>query len=107
SFRLYSLLPFSAFHSFPTRRSSDLVKTLAASMPHKICRAAFFPIVPPPPLDRGSMPGDGGSHSGGIWKTVNACHSGKFILTALRSEEQTSELQSRFELVCRLLLETK
>src|SRR5699024_11235420 len=29
------------------------------------------------------------------------------ILTALRSEEHTSELQSRFDLVCRLLLETK
>src|SRR5699024_11453676 len=27
--------------------------------------------------------------------------------TALRSEEHTSELQSRFELVCRLLLEKK
>src|SRR5699024_11535844 len=27
------------------------------------------------------------------------------ILTAIRSEEHTSELQSRFDLVCRLLLE--
>src|SRR5207249_11993860 len=29
------------------------------------------------------------------------------ILMALRSEEHTSELQSRFDLVCRLLLEKK
>src|SRR5699024_12781599 len=29
------------------------------------------------------------------------------LLTSLRSEEHTSELQSRFDLVCRLLLEKK
>src|SRR5207249_7849341 len=29
------------------------------------------------------------------------------VLTQVRSEEHTSELQSRFELVCRLLLEKK
>src|SRR5207249_7658558 len=32
---------------------------------------------------------------------------GNAIALPLRSEEHTSELQSRFELVCRLLLETK
>src|SRR5207249_5522450 len=31
----------------------------------------------------------------------------RFIRLALRSEEHTSELQSRFDLVCRLLLEKK
>src|SRR5699024_11406205 len=30
-----------------------------------------------------------------------------FLATAMRSEEHTSELQSRFDLVCRLLLEKK
>src|SRR5699024_12409310 len=30
----------------------------------------------------------------------------ELVLTDLRSEEHTSELQSRFDLVCRLLLET-
>src|SRR5699024_11466886 len=30
-----------------------------------------------------------------------------FVLAELRSEEHTSELQSRFDLVCRLLLEKK
>src|SRR5699024_12576145 len=29
------------------------------------------------------------------------------VLTSMRSEEHTSELQSRFDLVCRLLLEKK
>src|SRR5699024_12173331 len=40
-----------------------------------------------------------------IDKKVNA--SAKFELDAIRSEEHTSELQSRFDLVCRLLLEKK
>src|SRR5699024_11379821 len=34
-------------------------------------------------------------------------HLNKFIIGAMRSEEHTSELQSRFDLVCRLLLEKK
>src|SRR5699024_11993338 len=33
--------------------------------------------------------------------------AGSLVLTVLRSEEHTSELQSRFDLVCRLLLEKK
>src|SRR5699024_11785067 len=35
------------------------------------------------------------------------CHTLKRNSTAIRSEEHTSELQSRFDLVCRLLLEKK
>src|SRR5699024_11866547 len=37
---------------------------------------------------------------------IVACPPGK-KLTKIRSEEHTSELQSRFDLVCRLLLEKK
>src|SRR5438067_5745439 len=33
--------------------------------------------------------------------------SGSYLIAPLRSEEHTSELQSRFDLVCRLLLEKK
>src|SRR5438067_9754480 len=36
-----------------------------------------------------------------------ACRIGPRTITAMRSEEHTSELQSRFDLVCRLLLEKK
>src|SRR5699024_12523927 len=66
-------------HSFPTRRSSDLV-----TCNHSIA--------------------------------LGCCHVGTqcerlYFLTAARgenrSEEHTSELQSRFDLVCRLLLEKK
>src|SRR5690625_7078551 len=38
---------------------------------------------------------------------VATCSDEAFELTALRSEEHTSELQSRGHLVCRLLLEKK
>src|SRR5699024_11279300 len=37
--------------------------------------------------------------------TARALAYFQFVLTTLRSEEHTSELQSRFDLVCRLLLE--
>src|SRR5699024_12124810 len=38
---------------------------------------------------------------------VNACGKNSKIICSFRSEEHTSELQSRFDLVCRLLLEKK
>src|SRR3712207_7225730 len=40
--------------------------------------------------------------------TIRRCNeAGKVVITATRSEEHTSELQSRQYLVCRLLLEKK
>src|SRR5689334_25344588 len=66
---------------FPTRRSSDLPPPPVHRPPHQ--RA---PRVPDPP--RACLP----RH-----------HQGR----AARSEEHTSELQSQFHLVCRLLLEKK
>src|SRR5699024_12423955 len=67
-------------HSFPTRRSSDLTETHAT--PYR----TWCPT---------------GSHDGEHSKRAYAksCYR--------RSEEHTSELQSRFDLVCRLLLEKK
>src|SRR5699024_12848930 len=41
-----------------------------------------------------------------IWQGIDWLGQKK-ILPGLRSEEHTSELQSRFDLVCRLLLEKK
>src|SRR5699024_12884972 len=38
---------------------------------------------------------------------VRVVHTARHITVQLRSEEHTSELQSRFDLVCRLLLEKK
>src|SRR5438067_9621405 len=44
------------------------------------------------------------------WATERQCHAiprVRVLAAAVRSEEHTSELQSRFDLVCRLLLEKK
>src|SRR5699024_11846913 len=41
------------------------------------------------------------------WGLTQAALCGALLLLAARSEEHTSELQSRFDLVCRLLLEKK
>src|SRR5699024_12258168 len=67
-------------HSFPTRRSSDL-RAAAAS--------TCWPASTPP--------------CGGSASTMSRPSRRR----EARSEEHTSELQSRFDLVCRLLLEKK
>src|SRR5690606_41734955 len=93
------LLFFSAhaarrdLHSFPTRRSSDL----HAAMPPR-CRV---------PLPRHQSPGRsswcGRSPLARDYRSAAERGTG----TQRRSEEHTSELQSRENLVCRLLLEKK
>src|SRR5207249_5440191 len=89
-----------ALHSFPTRRSSDLAgDSRAPGLPRRrpvprvqrqprSRRCASFVSFSPPPS--GPPP----ARAGRWWPTT-------------RSEEHTSELQSRFDLVCRLLLEKK
>src|SRR5699024_11767842 len=73
-------------HSFPTRRSSDLdarsISSVTISGVFETTSSLFFTVNTPTcsPLCKGS---------------------------SIRSEEHTSELQSRFDLVCRLLLEKK
>src|SRR5699024_12868783 len=89
-----------ALHSFPTRRSSDLdhvppgVGTVAQLLHHLGDLVDAVPIRgwPRTPLH----PIDGPQFAGLIGPLVPDAH---------RSEEHTSELQSRFDLVCRLLLE--
>src|SRR5699024_12587432 len=71
-FFFYSSGAHLDLHSFPTRRSSDLLSAMR------------------PVLKRGE----------------NEISDYEAVL-GVRSEEHTSELQSRFDLVCRLLLEKK
>src|SRR5699024_12424537 len=92
---------------FPTRRSSDLLteestflswKTYSSSLP--ICNISDHSISPS---------GLGGPHSRIGPLLTNLTLSNGPILewgppSPERSEEHTSELQSRFALVCRLLL---
>src|SRR5690606_39713181 len=87
-------------HSFPTRRSSDLAgpsRAPAAAIPIPAARA-------PRCVAARSWHGSrkAGDRAGEIGRI-----KGLQILDPLRSEEHTSELQSRENLVCRLLLEKK
>src|SRR5437660_8984738 len=82
--------------SFPTRRSSDLERTLVTPP-----AGAKFPIVPRPAhLVEGSGSFDSSS-------ATRVTFDPRSEATVARSEEHTSELQSRGHLVCRLLLEKK
>src|SRR5207248_10931366 len=94
------LLLHPSLHSFPTRRSSDLVRytpdltldevrALASWMTWK-CAVVNIPF---------------GGAKGGI--IVDPKKLSLSELEKLRSEEHTSELQSPYDLVCRLLLEKK
>src|SRR5207248_11448929 len=79
SFFFYGALHHRALHSFPTRRSSDLAGTLLRA-------------------------GLGEDELGAALELEPKCRG---LRSLLRSEEHTSELQSPYEIVCRLLLEKK
>src|SRR5690606_41830943 len=85
--------------SFPTRRSSDL---MAASAPTRLdcaCRSSFASSA----SAAKTVPLASCAASGRPSRRVATCS----LRHWLRSEEHTSELQSRENLVCRLLLEKK
>src|SRR5699024_12839814 len=103
--RLYSvhcLRHILDLHSFPTRRSSDLScktrqisRTGVSEQDHHL--SAACEIIP--------------EHLRLIFGKIRCRRIHQKQITVLgnrgRSEEHTSELQSRFDLVCRLLLEKK
>src|SRR5206468_12831261 len=85
-------LPTPTLHSFPTRRSSDLG-------PSSITSTAA-------PARRRTT-GRGGSKQTRKRCAPARCSRSPRSSRRCRSEEHTSELQSRSDLVCRLLLEKK
>src|SRR5690606_40322276 len=85
------LAPLRDPHSFPTRRSSDLLPARPGGVGHG---ASGCRTVVKAARDPGS--GAGQPTRGGAQLPLGG-----------RSEEHTSELQSRENLGCRLLLETK
>src|SRR5207249_10666639 len=95
----YSYRHHPAPPSFPTRRSSDLWSSPSPRRSKPKPRPSF---APRPATRRPALP-----HT----VRVQACNawwsSPKDASRRARSEEHTSELQSRFDLVCRLLLEKK
>src|SRR5699024_11451698 len=97
SFFFYSSSDHLELHSFPTRRSSDLRCCKEAML-----IVAFFNTVIAPDNARDHQRHLEEEHM----STIGFIGVGE-IASAMRSEEHTSELQSRFDLVCRLLLEKK
>src|SRR5207249_8424299 len=102
-FSLTSPRPHPALLSFPTRRSSDLIFHGVRGGAHgercrrnRWCRNRMD--TDPKPRPTYSVIYSPGSSAR---KRVEA------LPASTRSEEHTSELQSRFDLVCRLLLEKK
>src|SRR5699024_11986631 len=78
-------------HSFPTRRSSDLIPTPTAAIASTSTAPAAVSLA--------------AAASGCTCGQHRSMHRSTAVLISSRSEEHTSELQSRFDLVCRLLLE--
>src|SRR5438309_8282894 len=80
-------------HAGPTRRSSDLTTGISKSWARRSTESRV-------------MPGSTDAPSGGV--NIFPSRTTKiFSPDPSRSEEHTSELQSQFHLVCRLLLEKK
>src|SRR5699024_12575279 len=93
--------PLRILPSFPTRRSSDL-EEVTGSIP--VSRTEQAPGTPPGASCIPRRPRGADERA-----TCGCCVAGlaREHYAERRSEEHTSELQSRFDLVCRLLLEKK
>src|SRR5207249_9091192 len=87
-------------HSFPTRRSSDLAREGKPATGRIELRA-----IPRGRLVEIVVADDGRGVSPEVLEQAQS--EGSLAELLARSEEHTSELQSRFDLVCRLLLEKK
>src|SRR5207249_8756104 len=92
-------------HSFPTRRSSDLFGPKPSWYPSFLPFSPALLILWIPGLFRLTCYYYRGAYYKSFWADPPACAVGSAQND--RSEEHTSELQSRFDLVCRLLLEKK
>src|SRR5699024_12699439 len=96
AFRFRRSDPRGALPTFPTRRSSDLaVRRGVAAVPGRFVH--LHPAADDP--GRPGRRGRGAVCAGGAGPAPAAGGG--------RSEEHTSELQSRFDLVCRRLLDTE
>src|SRR5699024_12627224 len=91
-FYFHCSVAIRCLHSFPTRRSSDL---LLQPSKGRFSQASWTVF------SGAEVSGSTAACSGA------ACSTGSSTAVGSRSEEHTSELQSRFDLVCRLLLEKK
>src|SRR5690606_41823638 len=101
-FILYSSHHHLLFHSFPTRRSSDLAGLVFMKVFEFVIPSAGFSTG----LPIGKCPLS--LKDGKLTKEIASLALIRAVSElSCRSEEHTSELQSRENLVCRLLLEKK
>src|SRR5690606_41580656 len=99
-FLFYRPLFHPDLHSFPTRRSSDLAQnilTFRDCFPYSFLIVKIFTAL----LNISDFYRIAQGNAAAVWLFGAGNH------TEERSEEHTSELQSRENLVCRLLLEKK
>src|SRR5690349_22964481 len=89
--------------SFPTRRSSDLPKAPFSALAFKVMSDPFVGKLTYFRVYSGTLKAGDRVLNTTTGKTERISR----ILQMHRSEEHTSELQSRRDLVCRLLLEKK
>src|SRR5690606_41772049 len=97
--------PHRHLHSLPTRRSSDLALAMRLLIDNntQLLEPIMKIEVEAPEQYTGDVIGDLSSRRGIVEEMTNKPDG----ITSVRSEEHTSELQSRENLVCRLLLEKK
>src|SRR5690606_41410361 len=101
SFSLSSFVDYRGLHSFPTRRSSDLYDDMYNISGLEIKSHPLFLNS-----DVIHLHNTYGRYFS-TFELPRLTSMKPFIKTMHRSEEHTSELQSRENLVCRLLLEKK
>src|SRR5207249_11177281 len=104
---LYRARHHRALRSFPTRRSSDLHCEAEGRAYAAIEKSWFGSVILDADADRAAKRLE---RTAAAWGTTPAEMAGRALAgtpeqVVERSEEHTSELQSRFDLVCRLLLE--
>src|SRR5207249_10139408 len=91
-------------HTYPTRRSSDLERRRVEN-PRQRQTLSLQPGVLE--VDVADCPAQGGDDRERVHLLPEEVRRVEVRTDDRRSEEHTSELQSRFDLVCRLLLEKK
>src|SRR5207247_3871406 len=91
--------PHREYHSVPTRRSSDLPdRQSRSSMTTTPTTARMTETAPHESINRQKQ-------AGSLTEQARTPTPHPLVHSSARSEEHTSELQSRVDLVCRLLLE--
>src|SRR5207248_11557061 len=93
-------------HSFPTRRSSDL--KVVSTQPELVAHHYTEANCPAQTIAYWLKAGTAAANKSANIEAIDQFHRGLTLaetLPDMRSEEHTSELQSPYDLVCRLLLE--